>query len=111
MKKIFSILLLLLGITLGFAQTLITQDNTDGVTGSGSKAQISQYTAKGISITWDANDSKYAFDSQELTKLPKDQYPSVKNADGTAVLVPYKAVVNGKDDLSPPKSPLPNKKY
>ncbi|WOC53122.1 hypothetical protein BPO_p0039 (plasmid) [Bergeyella porcorum] len=47
----------------------------------------------------DANDSKYAFDSQEITKLPKDQYPSVKNADGTAVLVPYKAVVNGKDDL------------
>ncbi|WP_327985437.1 hypothetical protein [Bergeyella porcorum] len=35
-----------------FCPTPYYQDNTDGVTGSGSKAQISQYTAKGISITW-----------------------------------------------------------
>ena len=37
--------------------------------------------------------------SQEKTKLPADKYPSVKDADGSPVSVPYKATVNKQTEL------------
>lgn len=74
--------------------------NTDGVTGSGNNATVNQYTAKGIKIVWEENSSgKYAYDIQEKTKLPADKYPSVKDADGSPVSVPYKATVNKQTEL------------
>ena len=74
--------------------------NTDGVTGSGNNATVNQYTAKGIKIVWEENSSgKYAYDTQKKTNLPVDKYPSVKDADGSPVSVPYKATVNKQTEL------------
>ena len=106
MKKLLYILSLLLSITFSFAQITIAEGgasnstNTDGVTGSGNNATVNQYTAKGIKIVWEENSSgKYAYDIQEKTKLPADKYPSVKDADGSPVSVPYKATVNKQTEL------------
>ena len=74
--------------------------NTSGVTGSGNNATVNQYTAKGIKIEWKENaGGQFAYDTAEKTKLPKDKYPSVKDADNTTVYVPYKATVNKKTEL------------
>jgi hypothetical protein len=69
-----------------------TPENTDGVDKSG---QATAFTAKGISIAFSGNGSKYAFDvmpdnaSAALQKLYK------KVGD---VALPYKAVLNGDSD-------------
>lgn len=69
-----------------------TPENTDGVDKSG---QATAFTAKGISIAFSGNDSKYAFDvmpnnaSAALQKLYK------KAGD---VALPYKAVLNSDTD-------------
>lgn len=69
-----------------------TPENTDGVDKSG---QATAFTAKGISIAFTGNGSKYAFDvmpnnaSSALQKL-------YKKVDNTAL--PYKAVLNGDSD-------------
>ncbi|WP_083572210.1 fibronectin type III domain-containing protein [Flavobacterium johnsoniae] len=69
-----------------------TPENTDGVDKSG---QATAFTAKGISIAFSGNGSKYAFDvmpsnaSSALQKL-------YKKVDNTAL--PYKAVLNGDSD-------------
>jgi hypothetical protein len=69
-----------------------TPENTDGVDKNG---QATAFTAKGISITFSGNGSKYAFDvmpdnaSAALQKLYK------KVGD---VALPYKAVLNGDSD-------------
>ena len=74
--------------------------NTDGVTGSGNNATVSQYTAKGIKIEWKENaGGQFAYDTVEKTKLPKDKYPSVKDSDNNTVYVPYKATVNKQTEL------------
>jgi hypothetical protein len=77
-----------------------TSTNTDGVTGSGNNATVSQYTAKGIKIEWKENTGgQFAYDTAEKTKLPKDKYPSVKDSDNNTVYVPYKATVNKQTEL------------
>lgn len=69
-----------------------TPENTDGVDKSG---QATAFTAKGISIAFSGNGSKYAFDvmpnnaSSVLQKL----YKKVDNK-----ALPYKAVLNGDSD-------------
>lgn len=74
-----------------------TSDNTEGVSGSGKDAEVTSYTAKGISIDWsEDSNGKFAYDTQEKTKLPTDKYQSVTDADGKTIYVPYKAVVNGQ---------------
>ncbi|WP_312298280.1 fibronectin type III domain-containing protein [Chryseobacterium sp.] len=74
--------------------------NTDGVSGSGSNAAVTQYTAKGIKIDWkEAAAGKFAYDTPEKTKLPTSKYPSVKDADNNTVYVPYKATVNKQTEL------------
>lgn len=106
MKKLLSILFLILSITFSFAQINIaeggasTSTNTDGVTGSGNNATVNQYTAKGIKIEWKENtNGQFAYDTAEKTKLPKDKYPSVKDSENNTVYVPYKATVNKKTEL------------
>lgn len=78
-----------------------TVANTEGVSGSGSQASVTNYAAKGIKITWKENTAtKYAFDTADKSKLgAKGQYPTVTDADGSTVYVPYKAVVNGQTDI------------
>lgn len=74
--------------------------NTDGVSGSGSNAAVTQYTAKGIKIDWKEDAAgKFAYDTPEKTKLPTSKYPSVKDADNNTVYVPYKATVNKQTEL------------
>lgn len=88
MRKILNILILFFSITFSFAQITIAEGgasnstNTDGITGSGSNATVSQYTAKGINIVWEENtNGKYVYDTQKKTNLPADKYPSVKDAE------------------------------
>ncbi len=106
MKRILNILFLFLSITFSFAQITIAEGgasnstNTDGVTESGNNATVNQYTAKGIKIEWKENpNGQFAYDTAEKTKLPKDKYPSVKDADNNTVYVPYKATVNKQNEL------------
>lgn len=74
--------------------------NTDGVSGSGSNAAVTQYTAKGIKIDWKEDAAgKFAYDTPEKTKLPTSKYPSVKDADNNTIYVPYKATVNKQTEL------------
>lgn len=77
-----------------------TSSNTEGVTGSGNNATINQYTAKGIKIEWkEDSNGKFAYDTAEKNKLPKDKYPSVKDSENNTVYVPYKATVNKQTEL------------
>lgn len=84
-----------------------TSSNTEGVTGSGNSATVNQYTAKGIKIEWKeipyVNDltphTKFAYDTQEKTKLPTNKYPSVKDSENNTVYVPYKATVNKQTEI------------
>lgn len=67
-------------------------ENTDGVDKSG---QATAYTAKGISIVFSGNGSKYAFDvmPENASSALKKMYAKVgDNA------LPYKAVLNGNSD-------------
>lgn len=69
-----------------------TPENTDGVDKSG---QATAFTAKGISIAFSGNGSKYAFDvmpNNAATALQK-LYKKVGD-----VALPYKAVLNGDTD-------------
>ncbi|MCC9073523.1 fibronectin type III domain-containing protein [Flavobacterium sp. F-65] len=69
-----------------------TPENTDGVDKSG---QVTAFTAKGISIAFSGNGSKYAFDvmpNNAATALQK-LYKKVGD-----VALPYKAVLNGDTD-------------
>ncbi|MBF4516516.1 fibronectin type III domain-containing protein [Flavobacterium sp. ANB] len=69
-----------------------TLANTDGVDKNG---EVTEFTAKGISIAFSGNESKYAFDimPENATESLKKLYKQV----GTKAL-PYKAVVNGQSD-------------
>ncbi|WP_314243203.1 fibronectin type III domain-containing protein [Empedobacter tilapiae] len=74
--------------------------NTDGVSGSGKDAVVNQYTAKGIDLTWQkAGSTKFDFDTKEQTGLPISDYETVKDRNGQAIAIPYKAVVNGQTDI------------
>ncbi|KQB40403.1 Fibronectin type III domain protein [Flavobacterium aquidurense] len=69
-----------------------TPENTDGVDKSG---QATAFTAKGISIAFSGNGSKYAFDviPQNATAALQNLYKKVGD-----VTLPYKAVLNGDKD-------------
>ncbi|GHU68617.1 hypothetical protein FACS189413_05920 [Bacteroidia bacterium] len=75
-----------------------TASNTEGVSGSGSNAAVTQYAQGGVTITWDASNSIYAFDTPQATGLPGKNYQTLKDSNGNTVDVPYKAVVNGQTD-------------
>ncbi|MBS7233028.1 fibronectin type III domain-containing protein [Flavobacterium psychroterrae] len=67
-------------------------ENTDGVDKTG---QATAFTAKGISIAFTGNGSKYAFDvmPEKATDALQKLYKKVGN-----VALPYKAVLNGDTD-------------
>jgi len=69
-----------------------TPENTDGVDKNG---QATAFTAKGISISFSANGSKYAFDvmPENASSALKNIYKKVDK-----VVLPYKAVLNGDSD-------------
>ncbi|MBP4137445.1 fibronectin type III domain-containing protein [Flavobacterium geliluteum] len=69
-----------------------TPENTDGVDKSG---QATAFTAKGISIAFSGNGSKYAFDvmPEKATAALQKLYKKVGD-----VALPYKAVINGDTD-------------
>ncbi|MFZ0597593.1 MAG: fibronectin type III domain-containing protein, partial [Flavobacterium sp.] len=69
-----------------------TPENTDGVDKTG---QATAFTAKGISIAFSGNGSKYAFDvmPEKPTAALEKLYKKVG-----AVALPYKAVLNGYSD-------------
>ncbi|MDR7211930.1 fibronectin type III domain-containing protein [Flavobacterium piscis] len=69
-----------------------TPENTDGVDKSG---QATAFTAKGISISFSGNESKYAFDVMP-EKPPVALEKLYKKVGGVAL--PYKAVLNGDTD-------------
>ncbi|GHU68271.1 hypothetical protein FACS189413_04760 [Bacteroidia bacterium] len=56
-----------------------TASNTEGVSGSGSNAAVTQYAQGGVTITWDASNSIYAFDTPQATGLPGKNYQTLKN--------------------------------
>lgn len=65
-----------------------------------SKGDIEQYTAKGISLSWDASNSIFEYDTPEISGIQqKGNYKKVKDAEGKYVSVPFKTVVNGKEDV------------
>ncbi|MBP1225395.1 fibronectin type III domain-containing protein [Flavobacterium sp. 1355] len=69
-----------------------TPENTDGVDKNG---QATEFTAKGITIAFSGNGSKYAFDvmPDNASSALKTLYKKVGNA-----ALPYKAVINGDTD-------------
>jgi hypothetical protein len=69
-----------------------TPENTDGVDKSG---QATAFTAKGISIAFSGNGSKYAFDV-----MPENASAALKKIYAKAGdnVLPYKAVLNGDSD-------------
>jgi len=69
-----------------------TPENTDGVDKNG---QAIAFTAKGVTIAFSGNESKYAFDAMPKNASATIQ-KSYKKVDGFAL--PYKAVVNGDTD-------------
>ncbi|MDW8850023.1 fibronectin type III domain-containing protein [Flavobacterium sp. MMLR14_040] len=70
-----------------------TPENTDGVDKSG---QATAFTAKGISIVFSGNDSKYAFDvmPEKAPLAVQNLYKKVGD-----IVLPYKAVLNGDTDI------------
>jgi len=69
-----------------------TSDNTDGIDKNG---QVTSFSAKGVSIVFSGNDSKYAFDVMP-NNAPDALQKLYKKVDGIAL--PYKAVLNGDSD-------------
>ena len=76
MKRTLSIFLLFFGLILGFSQM------------------------KGIAIKWiSVEDSHFYFDTPDITKIPFDRYPQVKDTKGRNIVIPYKAVVKGQKEF------------
>ena len=76
MKRTLSIFLLFFGLILGFSQM------------------------KGIAIKWILmEDSHFYFDTPDITKIPFDRYPQVKDTKGRNIVIPYKAVVKGQKEF------------
>ena len=74
-------------------------DNTEGVktSASGNISEITQYSANGVAIKWiSMEDSHFYFDTPDITKIPFDRYPQVKDTKGRHIVNPYKAVVKGQ---------------
>ena len=76
MKRTLSILFLFFGLILGFSQM------------------------KGIAIKWFSMEgSHFYFDTPDITKIPFDRYPQVKDTKGRNIVIPYKAVVKGQKEF------------
>ena len=77
-------------------------DNTEGVktSASGNISEITQYSANGVAIKWiSMEDSHFYFDTPDITKIPFDRYPQVKDTKGRNIVIPYKAVVKGQKEF------------
>ncbi len=77
-------------------------DNTEGVktSASGNISEITQYSANGVAIKWiSMKDSRFYFDTPDITKIPFDRYPQVKDTKGRNIVIPYKAVVKGQKEF------------
>ena len=77
-------------------------DNTEGVktSASGNISEITQYSANGVAIKWiSMKDSHFYFDTPDITKIPFDKYPQVKDTKGRNIVIPYKAVVKGQKEF------------
>ena len=77
-------------------------DNTEGVktSASGNISEITQYYANGVSIKWFSKEgSHFYFDTPDITKIPFDRYPQVKDTKGRNIVIPYKAVVKGQKEF------------
>ena len=76
MKRTLSILFLFFGLILGFSQM------------------------NGASIKWFSKEgSHFYFDTPDITKIPFDRYPQVKDTKGRNIVIPYKAVVKGQKEF------------
>ena len=77
-------------------------DNTEGVktSASGNISEITQYSANGVAIKWiSMENSSFYFDTPDITKIPFDKYPQVKDTKGRNIVIPYKAVVKGQKEF------------
>ena len=77
-------------------------DNTEGVktSASGNISEITQYSANGVAIKWiSMKNSSFYFDTPDITKIPFDRYPQVKDTKGRNIVIPYKAVVKGQKEF------------
>ena len=77
-------------------------DNTEGVktSASGNISEITQYSANGVAIKWiSMEDSHFYFDTPDITKIPFDKYPQVKDTKGRNIVIPYKAIVKGQKEF------------
>ena len=77
-------------------------DNTEGVktSASGNISEITQYSANGVAIKWiSVENSHFYFDTPDITKIPFDKYPQVKDTKGRNIVIPYKAVVKGQKEF------------
>ena len=77
-------------------------DNTEGVktSASGNISEITQYSANGVAIKWiSMKGSRFYFDTPDITKIPFDRYPQVKDTKGRNIVIPYKAVVKGQKEF------------
>ena len=77
-------------------------DNTEGVktSASGNISEITQYSANGVAIKWiSMENSRFYFDTPDITKIPFDRYPQVKDTKGRNIVIPYKAVVKGQKEF------------
>ena len=77
-------------------------DNTEGVktSASGNISEITQYSASGVAIKWiSTENSSFYFDTPDITKIPFDRYPQVKDTKGRNIVIPYKAVVKGQKEF------------
>ena len=54
----------------------------------------------GASIKWFSKEgSHFYFDTPDITKIPFDRYPQVKDTKGRNIVIPYKAVVKGQKEF------------
>ncbi len=77
-------------------------DNTEGVktSASGNISEITQYSANGVAIKWiSMKNSHFYFDTPDITGIPFDRYPQVKDTKGRNIVIPYKAVVKGQKEF------------
>ena len=66
-------------------------DNTEGVktSASGNVSEITQYYANGVAIKWFSKEgSHFYFDTPDITKIPFDRYPQVKDTKGRNIVIP-----------------------
>lgn len=79
---------------------LPTAVNTEGISGTSNNPRLAAFSAEGIALAWDANNSRYAFDDPATLPQPiRQYYPKVRAANGEQTYLPFKAVINGQTDV------------